>query len=51
MKYNIGQIVYHNLTNQKFLIIAYRVGRMYECRAEDYSRHTFEEEELRPENI
>lgn len=50
MKYNIGDIVYHNLTNEKFMVIRYGGGRTFICRGEDYCVHEFEEAEIRPPN-
>jgi hypothetical protein len=49
MKYKINQIVFHNLTNEKFLVISYEIEKRYMCRGADYQLHTFEEEEIRPE--
>lgn len=46
MEYKIGEIVYHNLTNEEFLIIEFLVGLKYVCRGKDYQKHTFNQEEL-----
>ena len=51
MKYHIGQIVYHNLTNEKFMVVEYEFGSKYYCTNEKYQAFTFRENELRGENL
>lgn len=51
MKYQIGEIIYHNLTDEEFIVIEYRVGKEYKCRNRHYQTFIFKESEIRCRNI
>jgi hypothetical protein len=46
MKYQIGEKVYHRLTNEPFIVIGYNFYGRAICRARDYLEYEFLSSEL-----
>ena len=48
MKYEIGQIVVHKLTAERFIVLGLLPGLQYRCAGENYGDRIFEEVEIEP---